>query len=138
MSTDIRPELSKNNPYFIPKHRYYELKHFCLQYPYWRRQRTLLRGYLRSPTLAEKVNNSFVSDSTADIAEEMARYSKLIGIIERAAAKTDETLGSYILRAVTEGFSYETMRSKYSIPCGRDVYYEMYRKFFHILDNERD
>lgn len=26
MSTQIRPEISPKNPYWIPKHRYYELK----------------------------------------------------------------------------------------------------------------
>lgn len=35
MSTLIRPEISKNNEYWIPRHRYYELKHFCLQYREW-------------------------------------------------------------------------------------------------------
>ena len=37
MATTIRPELSEKNPYWIEKHRYYELKHFCLQYPIWRK-----------------------------------------------------------------------------------------------------
>lgn len=36
MATVIRPELSENNKYWISKHRYYELKHFCLQYPEWK------------------------------------------------------------------------------------------------------
>ena len=36
MSTLIRPELSKENPYYISKHRYYELTHFCLQYHEWK------------------------------------------------------------------------------------------------------
>ena len=35
MSTQIRPEISQKNPYWIPKHRYYELKHFVMQYPAW-------------------------------------------------------------------------------------------------------
>lgn len=33
MGTTLRAELSEKNPYWIEKHRYYELKHFCLQYP---------------------------------------------------------------------------------------------------------
>ena len=37
MSTRIIPEISKNKPEWIPKHRYYELKHFCLQYPEWKK-----------------------------------------------------------------------------------------------------
>lgn len=32
MATKIRPVLSEKNKYYIDKHRYYELKHFCLQY----------------------------------------------------------------------------------------------------------
>ena len=31
MAHDIRPEVSQKNPFWIGKHRYYELKHFCLQ-----------------------------------------------------------------------------------------------------------
>lgn len=41
MATTIRPELSEKNPYWIEKHRYYELKHFCLQYPIWQKQYSL-------------------------------------------------------------------------------------------------
>ena len=45
MGTTIRPELSEKNPYWIEKHRYYELKHFCLQYPIWRKAYSVLDGY---------------------------------------------------------------------------------------------
>ena len=37
MATVLRSELSSKNKYYIDKHRYYELKHFCLQYPEWKR-----------------------------------------------------------------------------------------------------
>lgn len=42
MGTNIRPELSNKSPYWIERHRYYELKHFCLQYPIWKRHMRLL------------------------------------------------------------------------------------------------
>ena len=45
MATTIRPELSEKNPYWIEKHRYYELKHFCLQYPIWRKAYVSLNGF---------------------------------------------------------------------------------------------
>ena len=38
MSTTIHPEVSEKNKYWIDKHRYYELKHFCLQYPLWKKE----------------------------------------------------------------------------------------------------
>lgn len=42
MGNIIRAEVSESNPYWIEKHRYYELKHFCLQYPTWKRKLVLL------------------------------------------------------------------------------------------------
>lgn len=32
-----RAELSKKNPYHIPRYRYYELKYFCRQYDDWKK-----------------------------------------------------------------------------------------------------
>lgn len=32
-----KPELSRKNPYFLPKYRYLELKNFCFQYNDWKR-----------------------------------------------------------------------------------------------------
>lgn len=49
MATTIRPELSEKNPYWIEKHRYYELKHFCLQYPIWRKAYASLNGFNSKP-----------------------------------------------------------------------------------------
>lgn len=37
MCTNVRPNVSKKNDYYISKERYYELKHFCLQYNDWMR-----------------------------------------------------------------------------------------------------
>ena len=37
MATVIRPEISEKSKYYIDKHRYYELKHFCLQYKEWKK-----------------------------------------------------------------------------------------------------
>ena len=49
MATMIRPELSEKNPYWIERHRYYELKHFCLQYPIWKKAYAALDGLSRRP-----------------------------------------------------------------------------------------
>lgn len=50
MGTTIRPELSEKNPYWIERHRYYELKHFCLQYPIWKKAYAALDGLSRRPS----------------------------------------------------------------------------------------
>lgn len=49
MGTIIRPELSEKNKYWIEKHRYYELKHFCLQYVIWKKSYLALDGLCRRP-----------------------------------------------------------------------------------------
>ena len=69
MGTTIRPELSEKNPYWIEKHRYYELKHFCLQYPIWRKAYSVLDGYSNPPKdLASFVVTSTLGDPTAKCA----------------------------------------------------------------------
>lgn len=51
MGTTIRPELSEKNPYWIERHRCYELKHFCLQYPIWKKAYAALDGLTLSISL---------------------------------------------------------------------------------------
>ena len=58
MGTVIRPETSKKNKYWIPRHRYHELKHFCLQYPLWK------KAYLELQTEGIK-SSSLIKDDRA-------------------------------------------------------------------------
>ena len=65
MGTTIRPELSEKNPYWIERHRYYELKHFCLQYPIWKKAYAALDGLSRRPSDMEVFSkNGVVGDPT--------------------------------------------------------------------------
>ena len=137
MATIIRPEISRNNRYWIDKHRHYELKHFCLQYPEWK------KAYRSSTSISSSVPDNqpkgdFHGDPTANQAIRRVRYSERIELIERVASETDRDLHNYILKAVTEGLSYIYLRTKMNIPCGRDLYYDRYRKFFWLLDKARD
>lgn len=139
MGTTIRPELSEKNPYWIEKHRYYELKHFCLQYPIWRKAYAALSAGIIQPVdfLMCATFNKTPSDPTAKCAIAKTFYSDRIGMIQRAARQTDPMLGDYILKAVTEGWSYDVLKARLEIPCCKDVYYDLYRKFFWILNSER-
>ena len=44
-----RAEVSKRNKYYISKHRYYELKHFCLQYSEWTKAVRMLNAWDKAP-----------------------------------------------------------------------------------------
>lgn len=139
MSTTIRPEVSKKNQYWIERHRYYELKHFCLQYPIWKKAYAGLDGMSKRPADLEIfAKTSNISDPTARCAEAKLFYSNRIKMIERTAEETDVALSSYILKAVTEGVSYDHLKARLNIPCCKDTYYNLYRRFFWLLNKVRD
>ena len=138
MATVLRPELSQKNKYWLERHRYYELKHFCLQYPIWKKAYAALDGLsVRSNDVIATTDKSAVSDPTAKVAEARLFYSERMKMVEDAAKETDSALGDYILLGVTEGLSYDSLAMKYPLPCCKDVYYEMYRRFFWLLNVKR-
>lgn len=139
MATLIRPELSTKNKYWIDKHRYYELKHFCLQYPEWKKTYIYLGDAAIPSTASEQIrSNNLPSNPTERRAIIRARYYEKINLIEKTAINTDKHLCNYILKAVTEELSYMYLKSKLNIPCCKDTYYDRYRRFFWLLNTERD
>ena len=139
MTTLIRPEVSKSNKYWISKHRHYELKHFCLQYPEWKKAYVDQTGLLVSSLSFERSGTSNIpSDLTSKYAMKRAYYGDRINLIEKVAMDADKELYTYILKAVTEGLSYSYLKSKMNIPCGKDLYYDRYRRFFWLLNGVRN
>lgn len=139
MATVIRPEISEKNKYYIAKHRYYELKHFCLQYCEWKKA---YKSCCEALVFASRYDmlpaESMPCDLTAKYAIKRAQYSERIKLVEKIAKETDDFLCPYILKAVTEGLSYPHLKTRLNIPCGRDMYYDRYRKFFWLLSEARD
>ena len=139
MATIIRSTISEKNKYYVEKHRYYELKHFCLQYGTWKKAYASLDAMRRNHSdLASYIKTNIHSDTTLTIVEALLEYRNKIEMVERAALKTDSELHTYILKAVTEELSYPYLKLHYDIPCSRDTYYDRYRKFFYILNSIRE
>lgn len=139
MGTAVRAKLSEKNKYWISKHRYYELKHFCLQYPIWKQAYNALDDACISANNLRMANSStnIPSDPTTRCVIAKMYYSDRISMVKQAAIDTDPELYVYILKAVTEGLSFEYLKTKLEIPCSRDTYYDRYRKFFWLLSKER-
>ena len=138
MATKIRPEISSNNKYWIDKHRYYELKHLCLQYLSWKRTYAALDELGMTCSLFDKQpGGGAPGDLTAKYAIRKAQYAEKIQMIENAAKGADEDLYVYILKAVTEDLSFTYLKTRLEIPCGRDMYYDRYRRFFWLLSEAR-
>lgn len=139
MATLIRPEISENSKYWIDKHRHYELKHFCLQYPIWKKEYELFGIPSISSSMMERFpSTDGYSDPTARFAMRRTYFAERIHLIEKTAMKTDKYLYEYILKAVTEGLSFTYLKTKLGIPCSRDMYYDRYRKFFYLLSEARN
>ena len=139
MATTIRPEISMKNKYWIDKHRHYELKHFCLQYPTWRRVYSEYDDANYPLSMIDHIPTSNLpGDPTAKRAMMKAYYSSKIDLIENVAVEADRYLSNYIIKAVTEGYSYTYLKTKLEMPCGRDMYYDRYRRFFWLLDKARN
>lgn len=136
MSTVIRPEISDKNKYWIPKHRYYELKHFCLQYPDWKKELCETR-FINSKSIIRISKFSQGEDSVYKAVERSLYLKDQIDLVDTCAKDTDEYLGQYILKAVTEDRSYNYLKTRLEIPCSKGTYYDRYRRFFYILDKRR-
>lgn len=138
MATLIRPELSIKNKYHIDKHRHYELKHFCLQYPTWKKAYVNLDNVGIAISTGERIPTSNLpSDPTAKRAVAKAQLIERIEMVEKIAKETDDYLYYYILKGVTENLSYTYLKTKMNMPCGKDMYYDRYRKFFWLLNRVR-
>ena len=135
MAKSLYTTISKKNPYYISKHRYLELKHFCLQYPEWKQRYAELQDeiarskYYISP-------KSCTDDHISELAIEMASLREKMDLVENTAREVDPVLGDYILKAVTRGCTYEFFQTQYDIPCCRDTFYDRYRKYFAFLNRQ--
>ena len=134
---DLKAELSKKSRYYVNKHRYYELKHFCLQYPDWKREYQSLEIRISRSYEHETVVQNGLERPVEDLAERRERLLDKIKMVERAATLADECIGKWLLKAVTEDIAFTKMKMVHEVPCEKDMWYDRYRKFFWLLDGLR-
>lgn len=138
MTTVIRAEISQKNKYWISKHRYYELKHFCLQYPEWKKVYSELCDENLPLSMIKTIpTDNFPSDPIVQRDTMKVYYSERIKLVEKITLEADPCLHDYLIKGVTEGRSYTYLNTVMRIPCGRDMYYDRYRKFFWLLSEIR-
>lgn len=128
----LKNELSEKSKYHLSKHRYLELKHFCLQYPEWKQRLKEINDICAS--VPGRLGSGQISNETERIAIERRVLLDKIELVEKTAMETDKSLWFYILQGVTEERTYVYLRNTMDMPCGRNMYYECYRKFFWLMD----
>ena len=134
----MKTELSKKSKYYIPKHRRLELAHFCRQYPDWVNEHIWLRFNPQNTNFdMSGVHSGGEADVTAETAMELAYLSRNMDVVSKAARATDPIVGDYIFQAAIRGLSYDELNAFQKVPCCRNEFYELYRKFFWILDRSQ-
>ena len=143
MATVIRPETSENNPYWISRHRYYELKHWVMQYPEWERYLHDFEVWYPNPSNLSGASSSqvnFRNPTATEVEKRESCYWRINNIRNTLMWAfddiNDKTL-EHILEAIIHGWSYEKVKARYDIPCSKDYYYKRYRKFFWGLSEIR-
>lgn len=104
--------------YNISEKRYKELFNFCLQYQEWQDE-------LKFKTMEE--DRQRILERKCELVEQTA-----------IAAAAEYNIHGQLLKAVTRGLSYNYLKMRMDIPCGKDLYYEIRKKFYWILDTRRD
>lgn len=138
MGTTIRTKLSKQNKWYIPKERYLELKHWCLQYQWWKEE--VSNYYWYSRTELTQINNIYPGGiSPVELAyERMKEFEYKIDLFETCIKATtdDPEIQNALWLGLKEGKSYKVMHALGIIHCSERMYYDNYHKFFWILDKK--
>ena len=130
-----RKNLSQKNKYKISKHRMMELRHFCYQYPDWKKEYLYFSYYPK--TSEEEIKGTDASDPTFILAEKRLRLSKKMEIVEQSVLEIAPDFYEAFLYGITNDISYEAVKYRFDIPLSKASYYRYYRKFFYILDKKK-
>lgn len=133
--TVVRSQLSRKNPYWISPYEFRTAYYFALQYREWKQEYEILAS--KGPgavTYGESVNGDPRESSTERNGMKLAELSTKINMIEQALHDAADDIYDYMLIGVTEeGTSFNYLRNKYDIPCGKNYYYKSRRRFYWIL-----
>lgn len=109
--------------YELSKHRFYELKHFCLQYPEWEHLYAQLDGWAKEAGTTEGDTTSRDGIRRADLAYKMA-------LIQETCHDTCEEYAGRV-------FEYVILGNKPLLKDDQKVFWYYYRKFFWELSRRK-
>lgn len=121
--------------YGISKHRYQELKAFCLQYD--EKKEKIQYGMKGMRQDGMPGGGPSTESPVEQQALDNVAYIKDIRMIEEAAVRANPGIWKYILRSVTQGLPYENVEYDSElgkIPMCRADFYGTRKLFYKILD----
>jgi hypothetical protein len=141
--------------YGISKHRYGELKNFCLQYGEWRDELKYKTDAVKSPQITGMPFVGGISDSTANLAMRREILFRNCQVVEQTMIQAITTLKKgntkeyvwngdfqelypHMIKSITnEDINYDYLFLNMNIPIGRDTYYQIRRYFYFLLDKNK-
>ena len=133
----IRSVHSKSNKYWISKHRFYQLYHWCLQYPEWKDKCVVLEnGGLTGVQYSDMPKGTTIGNPTERLGIELSDLIGNIRLLEEVAKEAGEDLAPYILASVTQDYATYNYLKSLNMPCGRNAFYDRRQKFFWLLSEK--
>jgi len=127
----------KLDKYNISPERYRELYYFCLQYNDRKTALESLRG-LHATAQDGQPHGSGVSDPTAQNGMLAAVKSRENEIIEQSAIEAGGgDLYQWLFESVIYDLKYNYLRMAEGIPCSKNEFDNIRRKFFYTLDQKK-
>lgn len=125
--------------YGINKKRYLELRAFCEQYPYWKKElanHTYVGGINYSNEKSAPTNA--ISDKTCKDAIKLCRYQKNCDLIERVAKSADAEFWQFLIDSICYEVPLTYLMSVKNMPLEKTAFYDRRRYFFYLLDSAKD
>lgn len=125
--------------YGISSKRYKELCGFCEQYPEWLNELKYKTHTLASPEITDMPIPPHSNESkTERLALRRTMLEEKCKLIEQTAIQADADLYQYIIKSVCYEVPYTYLATVEEMPCSRSSFYDTRRKFFYLLDKNKE
>lgn len=126
---------SENSKYYIPKEDYLTAIHYALGYPLLKEEVETMADTSKGISYdKDKVQTSFGYDTTFEAAVRIAESNKQhkMQLIDDTIRLVADGMDYWLRLGVCYGLTFDQLKGK-GMPCERDLYYLMRRKFYFIL-----
>lgn len=122
-----------SSKYYVPEQVYLTVVHFCRQYPLWKSELEMIPNTQKAIDYGrESVQTSNQFDQTSEIAMDRKMIADKKKLVDDVAHEVAGMLAEWLLLGVGHGLTYYQLADK-GIPCGKDMYYDLRRKFYYVL-----
>lgn len=126
---------SEKSKFYLPKEDYLTAIHYSLRYPLWKEEVETMADTSKAIAYdKDKVQSSSDYDSTFEAAVKIVESNKQhkMQIVDDTIQKVANGLDYWLRLGVCYGLTFDQIKGK-GLPCERDAYYLMRRKYYYYL-----